>query len=79
MNIEDIKNATKDTEPYYFSEKNLALWGQTLAEFTVTPCADGRYRIAAPIRNPQTIYGHPCPFTETVRYFNPSTNRLDAK
>ena len=79
MNIEDIQNATKDTAPYFFCESNMRLWGQTLNDFTVTRCDDGRYKIVAPIRTTATIYGHRCPLTETIRFYNPVTHRLDMK
>jgi hypothetical protein len=79
MNIEDIQNATKDTEPCFFSESNMRFWGQTLNDFTVTLCDDGRYKIVAPICTTATIYGYRCPFTETIRFYNPLTNRLDMK
>jgi hypothetical protein len=77
MNIYDIKRLTADTEPYFFSDAWLYQYGQKMEDFTVTPQPDGRYKIHAPIYNARPLFGHECPFTETVRYYNPTSHRLE--
>jgi hypothetical protein len=49
MTIYDIKRATAETSPYYFSRNTLKSFGQTLRMFSVTKQIDGRYKIAAPM------------------------------
>jgi hypothetical protein len=71
MNIYDIKRATKDTAPYYFSKKTLAFFGQTMKSFKVRKMANGRYIVEAP------SYDRAGKFMGySLRIFDPATNEL---
>lgn len=71
MNIYDIKRATKDTSPYYFSPKTLAYFGQTMKSFQVRKMANGRYIVEAP------SYDRAGKFMGySMRIFDPETNEL---
>jgi hypothetical protein len=74
MKIQEIKQRTKDTSPYFFSRKTLKFFGQTLKDFKVKKMTDGRYRIKAICRNAP----HTKPYY-TVQYFNPENDRLESK
>ena len=72
MNIYEIKEKTKETEPYFFSKETLHFFGQILSDFTVKKQSDGRYRIKGICRNaPLKHY--------TIRFFNPINNKLEFK
>ncbi len=71
MTIHEIKYLTEQTSPHFFTRSTLRFFGQTMKSFSVKKCADGRYRISAP------IYCSWCTIGETVRYFNPSNNQLE--
>ena len=73
MTIYDIKQATSETAPYFFTSKTLKFFGQTMRSFRIKKQIDGRIRISAPMTDRFTgrYMG------ETVRYFNPNTNNLD--
>ena len=70
MTISEIKERTAQTSPYFFSRATLRFFGQTMRSFSVHKQEDGRYRISAP-------YGPTKPKGETVRYYNPTTNKLE--
>ena len=72
MTIYEIKKRTKVTAPYFFSKDTLRFFGQRISDFTVKKQNDGRYEIKAICRN--------APHEEqyyTVRYFNPSNDKLE--
>lgn len=71
MNIYEIKRATAETAPYFFSRKTLKFFGQTCRSFKTKKMPDGRTRIAAPIITDGR------PIGKTIRYFNPSNNELE--
>lgn len=71
MNIYDIKRETKETSPYYFSEKTLAHFGQTMKDFKVRKMECGRYIVEAP------SYDHERKFMGySLRIFDPATKEL---
>jgi len=71
MTIYDIKERTKETSPYFFSKDTMKWFGQTMNSFIVYEQDDGRYKITAPSGD-NWDYLH-----ETVRFFNPSNNKLE--
>jgi hypothetical protein len=73
MTIQEVKQQTQETAPYFFSSDTMRFFGQTLRSFKVYKQPDGRYKITAPMKDKQTgkIMG------ETIRYFNPITKKLD--
>jgi len=73
MNIYQIKELTKETSPMFFTEKALAFFGQTMRSFKVSKQEDGRYKISAPSYCNETYVG------DTIRFFNPVTNKLEMK
>ena len=72
MNIYDIKRATSETAPQYFTRDTLKFFGQRMSDFRVMKLHDGRIRISAPMRDRSGKQ-----FGESVRYFNPVTNELE--
>lgn len=72
MDIHEIKERTKKSAPYFFSEDTLRFFGQSLESFNVELEGDGRYRVSAPIKDRDGKRRG-----ETVRYFNPATNELE--
>ena len=74
MTIYEIKQATMETSPYFFSTQTLKFFNQTLKSFTVRKQADGRYRIGAAMRDRDNRY-----MGETVRLYNPVTHKLEAE
>ena len=70
MTIYEIKQLTKETEPYFFDRDTMRFFGQTLKDFSVKKQDDGRYRIFA-----KSYSGG----YDTVRYFNPENNELELK
>jgi hypothetical protein len=72
MTIYEIKNRTQETSPYFFERKTLKFFNQTMKSFKVYKQLDARYMITAPMydRSGRKV-------GETVRYFNPQTNKLD--
>ena len=70
MNIQQIKERTKKTNPYFFSEDTLRFFGQSISDFTVTK-QDDKYLIEAPSYKNGELMGH------TRRLFNPETNELE--
>ena len=75
MTIQEIKKATKETAPYYFSADTLRFFGQTLNSFKVEKQEDGRYKISAPIKDATNDRY----MGESVRYFNPANNELEGE
>lgn len=73
MTIQQIKQETQETAPYFFERSTMRFLGQTMRSFKVYKQEDGRYKITAPMkdRNTGRIMG------ETLRYFNPITKKLD--
>ncbi len=72
MTIYDIKRLSEADAPHFFDRKTLKFFGQTMRSFRVAKMEDGRYRISAPIINSNLRVG------ETVRFFNPVNNKLEA-
>lgn len=73
MDIFEIKQRTRFTQPYFFDWKTLEFFGQTMRDFLVTP-EGKRYKIEAPMKDSSgKVVGL------TVRYFNPETNDLEIK
>ena len=66
--IGDIKEATLNTSPYFFSRETLRFFGQRMSDFTVARISPHEFRIAAPIRGTFA--------TETVRIFDAFTGEL---
>jgi hypothetical protein len=73
MTIYEIKRLTATTSPYFFSRDTLRFFGQTLRSFSVTRQTDGRYRIAADMRD--RFSGRHMGVTE--RFYNPATHELE--
>ena len=73
MTIYEIKQATTETSPYFFSRDTLHFFGQTMRSFSVKKQPDGRVRISAPMVDRFTGRN----MGETVRYYNPETKGLD--
>ena len=73
MTIYEIKRRTQQTAPYFFTRQTLKFFGQTLKDFRVYKQPDGRYKITAPMidKSRGKVMG------ETIRYFNPLTNKLE--
>ena len=73
MTIYEIKEATREISPYFFSRDTLKFFGQTLKMFTVKKQSDGRYKISAPCydRSGQRV------MHTTERYYNPKNNELE--
>lgn len=71
MTIYEIKRLTAENSPYYFDNKTMKFFGQTLKDFTVTKMSSGRYRIEAPMKNNGVFVGL------SVRFFDPKTNKLE--
>lgn len=74
MTIHDIVRDSNEHAPYFFSVDTLEFFGQTIEDFEVEEQADGRFKISAPAKGFDGKYTR-----ETVRYFNPETNKLDLK
>ena len=72
MNIYQIKRLTSITEPLFFSKDTMKWFGQTLSSFKVYKQKDGRFKIIAKSRDINGTYTG-----ETIRFFNPLTNKLD--
>lgn len=68
MTIQEIKEAVRDTEPYYFSDDTMKSFGQKLRDFKIRQMNDGRYMISA--YSPKS---GDC----SIRFFNPNNNRLE--
>lgn len=73
MTIQEIKNRTQETAPYFFISKTLKFFGQTMKSFKVYKQQDGKYLISAPMKDRNT--GKTTGYTE--RLFNPETNILE--
>jgi hypothetical protein len=74
MTIYQIKQLTKDTEPYFFSPKTLRFFGQKMRSFKVKKVEiNGKtlYKVSAPLSDK---YG--ADMGEGVHYFEPSTRKL---
>lgn len=48
MTIQEIKERTKETSPYFFSPETLKFFGQKLSDFTVKKLNEHEYHIYAP-------------------------------
>lgn len=75
MTIYEIKRATSETAPYFFTRKTLQFFGQTMRSFKVNKQNDGRTRISAPMIDKTNGRN----MGETVRYYNPNNNILERK
>lgn len=73
MTIYDIKQATLETAPYFFTRDTLKFFGHTLKSFSVHRMNDGRFCVSAPIRQSGRPAG------QTVRFYNPANNKLEIK
>tara|TARA_R100001463_G_scaffold23977_1_gene57254 strand:+ start:5160 stop:5381 length:222 start_codon:yes stop_codon:yes gene_type:complete len=71
MTIYQIKKRTAKTSPYFFSKDTMRFFGQKLSDFKVSKQSDGRYKISA------KSGANWSQELKTVRYFNPSNNRLE--
>lgn len=74
MTIYDIKEKTKETEPYFFSRDTMKFFHQTMRDFHVKKQTDGRYYVYAIMRDHS---GRQVGLTQ--RWFNPLTNKLELK
>lgn len=74
MTIYEIKEATQQTAPYFFTKDTLKFFGQTMSKFKVKKQADGRFRISAPMRDFRGEH-----MGDTIRYFNPNNNQLETE
>lgn len=74
MTIYEIKEATKETSPYFFSRNTLRFFGQTMKSFKVAKQEDGRFKITAIMKNPNG-----CSVGETVRFYNPTNHELERR
>ena len=76
VTIQEIKERTKDTAPYFFTPDTLRFFGQTLRSFSVTPLEGGehkgKYLISAPSYDSRGVY-----MGETKRIFDPVSNTLN--
>lgn len=72
MTIYEIKQASQEKAPKFFSRENLKFFGQTLKDFKVKKMENGKFQISAPRID---IYGKQ--FGETIAYFNPITKDID--
>jgi hypothetical protein len=72
MTISEIKKATLETAPYFFSKETMRFFGQRMSSFSVKKQPDGRVRISAPMfdRSGKNM-------GETIRFFNPVNNQLE--
>ena len=75
MTISEIADRVQTTAPYFFAPQTMRFFRQSMSDFTVEKQADGRFRVSAPLL-PWPGEGHS---TETIRYFNPITNELEAE
>lgn len=73
MTIYEIKEATKETSPYFFSRDTLKFFRQTMKSFRVSKQEDGRYKIIATIKD---CNGYK---RETVRFYNPLNHELERR
>lgn len=71
MNIYDIKEQTKETSPYFFSEDTLRFFGQQMSHFTVDKIDDRFYKIFAPIIDHRNKH-----VSDTIRFFDNETKEL---
>ena len=80
LTIYDIKYLATNAG-HYFDRKTLQFFGQTLKDFSVKKCDDGRYFFSAPIRigrgGPLAIVGGVIQHSEM--FFDPTTNRIERK
>jgi hypothetical protein len=72
MTIQEIKNRTQETSPYFFTRNTMKFFHQTMRSFRVKKQPDGRYLITAPMKD---FNGNKV--GQTVRYFNPANNELE--
>jgi hypothetical protein len=63
---------TAQTEPHYFDRRTMRFFGQTLKDFKVQRCEDGRYQISSPMRNQRGDQ-----VGTSVRFFNLDTLKLE--
>jgi hypothetical protein len=72
MTIYRIKELTEATAPHFFTRSTMKFFHQTMSGFSLKKQPDGRTRISQPMRDHSgRVVG------ETVRFFNPETNKLD--
>lgn len=76
MTIQEIKQRTHETSPYFFTKDTLRFFRQTMRSFKVYKWSkdgvDG-YKISAPMKD---YSGEIVGYTE--RFFNPITNELES-
>mgnify|MGYP003133863465 FL=1 len=71
MTIYEIKERTKETSPYFFSRNTMKFFGQRMKDFKVYKQKDGRFKIIAPSGSNWSND------LKTIRYFNPTNNKLE--
>ncbi len=71
MTIYEIKEATKETAPYFFSRNNMRFAGQTMKSFKVYKQKDGKFLIVAESGKNWSEKHY------TKRLFNPVTKELE--
>jgi len=71
MTIYEIRDRSAKDAPYFFSKDTLKFFGQTMSKFKIKLQPSGNYRITQPIRDRSGVNRG-----QTVRYFNPTTNKL---
>lgn len=72
MTIYHIKEATRETAPFFFTRETMRFFHQTLRSFSVRKQADGRYRIAADMRDSSGRH-----MGVTERFYNPANHELE--
>jgi hypothetical protein len=70
MTIYEIKNRVINA-PYFFNTKSMKFFNQTLKSFKVNKLNDGNFILFAPMKNHSGKN-----MGETVRTFNPTTNKF---
>ena len=75
MTIYEVADRVKVPAPYFFAPQTMRFFRQSMTDFKVEKMADGRFRVSAPLL-PWPGEGHS---TETIRFFNPLTDELEAE
>ena len=70
MTIEEIKERTKETAPYFFSKDTMSFFNQKMSDFEVEKISETEYLITAPSYWGGKLMGY------TKRIFNTNTNDL---
>lgn len=77
MTIQEIKERTLKTAPYFFSDDTMRFFGQKLSDFKVSKQSDGRYKISAKINAKSG--SNWSDDLQTIRFFNPINNKLETE